>query len=44
MTKSALRAGLPRDVLEAALTLGVRAAAVTVGRAGANPPRREELA
>lgn len=29
--------------LRAALTLGVRAAAVTVSRAGANPPTREEL-
>jgi fructokinase len=31
------------DVLEAALTLGTRAAAVTVSRAGANPPTRAEL-
>ncbi len=30
-------------VLRDALTLGVRAAAVTVSRAGANPPTREEL-
>ena len=30
-------------VLRDALTLGVRAAAVTVARAGANPPTREEL-
>jgi fructokinase len=44
LDKAAVRAGLPRDVLEAALTLGVQAAAVTVGRAGANPPRRAELA
>ncbi|NKX43944.1 carbohydrate kinase family protein [Roseicyclus persicicus] len=44
MDKASVRAGLARDVLEAALTLGVRAAAVTVSRAGANPPRREELA
>ena len=29
--------------LEAALTLGTRAAAVTVSRAGANPPWREEM-
>ncbi|NBC96626.1 MAG: carbohydrate kinase [Deinococcus-Thermus bacterium] len=32
------------DVLEAALGLGVSAAAVTVSRAGANPPTRAELA
>jgi fructokinase len=44
LDKGAVRAGLPRDVLEAALSLGVRAAAVTVARAGANPPRRAELA
>jgi len=31
------------DVLEAALTLGCRAAAVTVSRAGANPPMRSDL-
>jgi len=43
LDKSALRAGLPTEVLEAALSLGVRAAAVTVGRAGANPPRRDDL-
>lgn len=33
----------PDAVLDAALALGVRAAAVTVGRAGANPPWRHEL-
>lgn len=33
----------PEAVLDAALGLGVRAAAVTVGRAGANPPWRDEL-
>jgi len=44
LDKSAVRAGLAAEVLEAALSLGVRAAAVTVGRAGANPPRRDELA
>ncbi|MEE4119856.1 MAG: carbohydrate kinase [Paracoccaceae bacterium] len=32
------------DVLEAALKLGVAAAAVAVSRAGANPPTRSELA
>jgi len=40
------RAALARpdeDVLEAALKLGVAAAAVTVSRAGANPPTRAEL-
>ncbi|SFG53006.1 fructokinase [Palleronia marisminoris] len=43
LTKTALR-DLPEEAMAAALTLGVRAAAVTVGRAGANPPRRTELA
>lgn len=42
LTKTALR-NLSEDAMRAALTLGVRAAAVTVGRAGANPPRRDEL-
>lgn len=42
LTKAAL-AALPDAVLEAALTLGTRAAAVTVSRAGANPPWRSEL-
>jgi fructokinase len=38
-----VRAGLSEDALRTALDLGVRAAAVTVARAGANPPRRAEL-
>ncbi|MXQ06466.1 carbohydrate kinase [Alphaproteobacteria bacterium GH1-50] len=42
LTKTSVRQ-LDEDTLEAALTLGVRAAAVTVSRAGANPPRRDEL-
>jgi fructokinase len=44
LDKASVRAGLGADVLKDALTLGTRAAAVTVGRAGANPPHREELA
>lgn len=36
-------AGLGRDHLEQALSLGARAAAVTVSRAGANPPYGSEL-
>ncbi|RVV98591.1 carbohydrate kinase [Mesobaculum littorinae] len=36
-------AGLSREDIEAALSLGIRAAAVTVSRAGANPPWSEEL-
>jgi len=42
LTKAAI-ARLAEDDIRAALDLGVRAAAVTVSRAGANPPRREEL-
>jgi fructokinase len=42
LTKAAL-AALPDAVLDAALSLGTRAAAVTVSRAGANPPWRHEL-
>jgi len=36
-------AGLSDEALKAALSLGAKAAAVTVSRAGANPPRRDEL-
>lgn len=36
-------AALSEDALGAALTLGIRAAAVTVSRAGANPPWAKEL-
>ena len=42
LSKSAV-AALPDAVLDAALTLGTRAAAITVSRAGANPPWRAEL-
>jgi fructokinase len=42
LTKAAL-AALPDATLDAALTLGTRAAAITVSRAGANPPWRHEL-
>ncbi len=42
LTKAAL-AALPDAVLDTALSLGSRAAAVTVSRAGANPPWRHEL-
>jgi fructokinase len=42
LTKSAL-ATLPDAVLDAALSLGSRAAAVTVSRPGANPPWSHEL-
>lgn len=40
---SAIRSGLSEDAIRAAMTLGVQAAAVTVTRAGANPPTRAEL-
>jgi fructokinase len=42
LTKDALRT-LDPGILSDALSLGVRAAAVTVSRAGANPPRQDEL-
>lgn len=42
LTKTAI-ARLDKDDIRAALDLGVRAAAVTVSRAGANPPWRGEL-
>ncbi len=42
LTKSGVRALSPAD-MEAALGLGARTAAVTVSRAGANPPTRAEL-
>lgn len=42
LTKTAI-ARLDQDDIRAALDLGVRAAAVTVSRAGANPPWRGEL-
>ena len=42
LTKSAIGALAP-EAIQAALTLGSKAAAVTVSRAGANPPWRREL-
>lgn len=42
LSKPAL-AAIDAETLEAALTLGVRAAAVTVARAGANPPFAAEI-
>lgn len=42
LTKAAL-ADLPRSVLEAALRYGAAVAAVTVSRAGANPPWHDEV-
>jgi len=41
--RRAALAALPDSTLDAALTLGTRAAAVTVSRAGANPPWAHEL-
>jgi fructokinase len=42
LTKAAV-ASAPASLLDAALTLGTRAAAVTVSRAGANPPWAHEM-
>jgi fructokinase len=42
LTKAAV-AALPDDALQAALSLGARAAAVTVSRPGANPPWSHDL-
>ncbi|MFA6156115.1 carbohydrate kinase [Mesorhizobium sp.] len=43
LTKTAI-AGLSQDAIRKALELGTKAAAVTVSRAGANPPWRHEIA
>ncbi len=43
LERSVFDQGLDEDTLRAAMTLGVQAAAVTVARAGANPPTRDEL-
>jgi fructokinase len=42
LNKAAIRAISESDIV-AAMNFGVRAAAITVGRAGANPPWRDEL-
>ncbi|EEY03708.1 PfkB domain-containing protein [Brucella neotomae 5K33] len=42
LTKDAL-ANLSEDQMHSAVALGVRAAAVTVSRAGANPPWAHEM-
>ena len=43
LSKEAIKSLTPEDI-DAALTLGAKAAAVTVSRAGANPPTLDELA
>lgn len=43
LNKEMIVNGLEEDVLRSAMTLGVHASAITVTRAGANPPRRDEL-
>jgi fructokinase len=43
LTKAAI-GSLSQEAIRAALTLGTKAAVVTVSRAGANPPWRHELA
>jgi fructokinase len=43
LSKTAV-AELSEDAIRSALTLGAAAAAVTVSRAGANPPWKHELA
>ncbi|RWK57832.1 carbohydrate kinase [Mesorhizobium sp.] len=43
LSKAAI-ANLPEDAIHKALALGAKAAAVTVSRAGANPPWRHEIA
>ena len=42
LTKAGI-ATLSEDAIRQALTLGAKAAAVTVSRAGANPPWRHEI-
>jgi fructokinase len=44
LSADSVRDGLSETALRTALDLGVRAAAVTVSRAGANPPKRGDLA
>lgn len=43
LDKALISDGLSEETLRAAMTLGVKASAITVTRAGANPPRRDEL-